>query len=305
MDSSVLNELLKRESCDLTSVGIKAREGNCLGGIVNNKVYTGKGFDCTDVSTLSADNATLHFIIGKGNDRNGGFGNLIGCAALDSKGNVLAGLVLGLILCLCFDFLNLHCSFVGYLRLKILDKVIFSFLNGKAGNLFEHFKLAALEKSDFFLQGISLCDLFSKSLVLLIEVIVLFVESLFFLLKSALLLLELGAALLDFLFVLSTVLMDFILGLEQSFLLLILSRLYSFVYNALCFILGTADLTFGNLFAIHDADEKCCNNENQRNNGYYNINYPVHELGHTSNLYNLHKYLNKVMFMCRDFYKHR
>ena len=75
----------------------------------------------------------------------------------------------------------------------------------------------------------------------------------FFLLQPPLLLGQLGPALLDFLFVLSTGFMDLVLGFQQKLLLAVLAAPDGFVDDAGSLLLSRADLPFAHTLAVEDA----------------------------------------------------
>ena len=65
MNSSIKYELLKSDSCNLSSYRIKARQNYSLRCIINDKFNTCKCFKSSDISTLSTNNTAFHFVIRK------------------------------------------------------------------------------------------------------------------------------------------------------------------------------------------------------------------------------------------------
>src|SRR5690606_12052310 len=55
--------ILQRQTGNLPTYRIKSREDNGLRCIINDDFYTRSRLKCTDVATLSADNATLDLVV--------------------------------------------------------------------------------------------------------------------------------------------------------------------------------------------------------------------------------------------------
>ena len=92
MDAAVLDQLLQRQSGDLPADGVKAGDGDGLGGVVDDQIDAGNRLQGPDVPALAADDAALHLVIGQGHHGNGGLRRVIGSAALNGDGNDLPGL---------------------------------------------------------------------------------------------------------------------------------------------------------------------------------------------------------------------
>ena len=65
MNTSVHNELLQSDSCNLSADGIEAGKNDGFRCIVDNEIHTGHGLKGTDISSLATDDTTFHLIIGK------------------------------------------------------------------------------------------------------------------------------------------------------------------------------------------------------------------------------------------------
>ena len=253
VDAAVLNELFERQTRDLAADGIEARDGDRLGGIVNDKVTAGQRFDAADVAALAADYASLHLVVGEGYDGDGDLACMIRGAALDGRGNDLSCALVGLVLILRLDLLDLDGHLVGDLVADAGDQIILGLFDGEAGDLLEHFELALLHQSDFLLLCFHSGDLAAENVVLLLDGVQLSVKIFFLLLVAALLLGQLGAALLDLPLVFRAAFVYFFLCLKESFSLLALRTFYRFVNYALGFFFSTGYFAFGNLFAVAEA----------------------------------------------------
>ena len=126
---------------------------------------------------------------------------MVGGAALDRGCDDLACALVGLLLGPGLDLLDLQGRFMRDLGLNLRDQVFLGLVGGQAGDALEHLGLAALDGADFLRFTVGGGVLGSKRLLLLLDRIHLVIEVFLFLLQSALLLLDVGAAFLDFLLV--------------------------------------------------------------------------------------------------------
>ena len=202
MDPAVGNELLQSQPGNLPADGIEAGNGDGLGSVVDNQVNTGDGFESADIPALPADDPALHFIVGQGDHGHGCFGGMIGGAPLDGGGDDLPTFFLGLVLQLLLDLLDLHGSLVTNLVLHVLQQALLGLILGQLGDFLQLFQLLLADGLGLVL---GLGDLLEPTVQLLFLALIglgFLVEGGFLLFQTALLLAQLGAALLDFLFVL-------------------------------------------------------------------------------------------------------
>ena len=122
-------------------------------------------------------------------------------AALDGGGDDLAGRLIGLLLHLRLDLLDLHRGLVAHVVFHVLEDVGLGLVLRQAGDLFQNLHLAALERVDLFLLLVDGRDLLGQLVLFLLVKIDLLVKGFFLLLQTALLLGDFRAALLDLLFV--------------------------------------------------------------------------------------------------------
>ena len=114
--------------------------------------------------------------------------------------------------------------------------------------------------------------LLGQSLLLLLDILGLPVQILLFLLQPALLLLQVRPAALFFLLVLSAVVQDLLLGLQQSLALFALRGLDGLVDNTARFLLRAGDLLFPYHLAVGDAEKE----ENRRHHSRdYRSNHDI------------------------------
>ena len=118
VDTSVGNKLFKGDSCNLTSCGVEAGKCDSLGSIVDNELNSRKCLESTDISSLTSDNSSLHFIAGERNNGHCGLCDLICGTFGDCKGDKVSRLVLALVLKLLLVLLNFEGFFVNKLIFK-------------------------------------------------------------------------------------------------------------------------------------------------------------------------------------------
>ncbi|MPN49128.1 hypothetical protein SDC9_196741 [bioreactor metagenome] len=63
MDTPVHNQFFKGKPCDFSSDRIKTGHGDGFRRIVYNQINTGQCFQSSYISSFSADNSALHFIV--------------------------------------------------------------------------------------------------------------------------------------------------------------------------------------------------------------------------------------------------
>ena len=133
MNTTIVNQFFQSNAGNFTTNRIKAGNNNSFRSIVDNQVDTGQSFQSADVTTFTTDNTAFHFIIGQTYNRNSSFCNMVSGTTLDSQRNNLASFLISLILCLLLQILNQHCGLMFNLVLQRLQKLLFSFVTGQAG----------------------------------------------------------------------------------------------------------------------------------------------------------------------------
>ena len=146
------------------------------------------------------------------------------------------------------------------------DEVLFGLLGGEAGDALQHFGLAALDKFDFLGLLVKGGVLLGQGLLFFLHGLDLPVEVLLLLLQAVFLPLKVGAAFLDFLFVLAAVFQDLLFGFQQGLALLGFGAFDGLVDDALSLFLGTGDFLFRDVLPIantkreanHAANHQTC-----------------------------------------------
>ena len=159
VNSAICNEFFKRLTRYLTANGVKARNRNSLGRIVNNEVNACYRLKGAYVATLSADNSALHLIVGQCNNRNRCLCAVISRAALNCCCNDFSRYCFGFVFGLLFILHDLNCFFVSQIFFKCRKQIIFCLFFGEARNSFKHIKLTALEWVNLCLFALCAFDL--------------------------------------------------------------------------------------------------------------------------------------------------
>ena len=266
VDPAVGNELFKSKTRHLAADGVKARYGDSLGRIVNDKIAAGESFDAADVAAFAANDASLHLVVGEWYDGYCDFACVVCRAALDSRYDYLACAFLGLVLVLGLDLLDLDGHFVCNLVLEGIDQVCFCLIYRVSRYFFEHFELALLDKCYLLLLRFDVGYLACKSFVLALKRVCLAVKVFFLLLKSSLLLLQVGTACLFLALELRATFVYFFLCLDESFTFFALGALYGIIDYSFCFIFCTGYLTLGDFFAVSHAEYKSYNTKSNDKN---------------------------------------
>ena len=118
MNTSIHNKFLQSHSGDLSTDRIKRGENNCLRCIINDQIHTGKCLQCTDVTALTTDNPSLHFITWKLYHRNCCLRYVIYRTFLDGIDHIflsfLVGFFLGSVFKLFIESCNIHLYVIFY-----------------------------------------------------------------------------------------------------------------------------------------------------------------------------------------------
>ena len=87
MDTSVLNQLVQRQTRDLATYRVERRKGDRLRRIVHNDLHTRSGLQRADITSLTTDDTTFHFVVLDMEDRHRALGCGLRSHTLDSLNN--------------------------------------------------------------------------------------------------------------------------------------------------------------------------------------------------------------------------
>ncbi len=202
VDAAVHNELFQGQTGHLPADRVEGGHGDGLRRIVNDQIHPGDGLQGADISALPADDPALHLVVGQGHHGDGGLGGVVGGAALDGGGDDLPGFLLGLVLELALDLLDLHGRVVADVRLHALQQILLGLLLGEAGDLLQDLRLLAAQLLGLGLDFRHLLQLLGGFLFLALAGLGFLVQGGFLLFQTALLFGQLRPAFLNFPFVL-------------------------------------------------------------------------------------------------------
>ena len=266
MDTAVADKLLKSDACDLTSNRVKARNGNNVGCVVNNKLNAGKILDGTDISTLTTDDSTLHLVTGDLNNRDCDLADMICGEALNCERKNVTSLGISLVLKSLLIFCNLKSSLMLHLGVETSNKLCLCLIAGKTCDLLKHCKLSLKGLANLFTCLVCIGKLFGKESLLLLKLLKLCVKGLFLLGISSFLS---G----NFLTTLINVAVSFLLQLENlflcgndRFLLCIFCILNGIFKNLSRLLFSRANLLFSAKFTNNKSD----NHAHDKGSNYQN-----------------------------------
>ena len=258
VDAAVGNQALQRHAGHLTAGLVEAGQGDGFGGVVDDQVHAGGGFQGADVAALAADDAALHLVVGQGNHAHGGLAGMVGGTPGDGLADHLAGHGVALVLQVGLVGADAHGLFVGQLLIQAVQQQVLGVLLGQAGNGFQLFHLAQFQLFQFVQLRLHQLAAAALLLFLLFQSGHLLVQGFLLLVQAALLAAQLAAALLDFLVGLGFHAQGFVLGLDYGFLAFLFCGFDGVVHNPHCFFFGAADLCFSGFAAVALAQKKAC-----------------------------------------------
>ncbi|EJX07050.1 hypothetical protein EVA_04839 [gut metagenome] len=91
MDTTVNDELLQGNPCDLTTDRIKSRKHYCFRSIINDQIHSRQCLQSTDITSLTSNDPALHLIAWKLHHRNRGFRYMVHCTFLNGIYHIFLG----------------------------------------------------------------------------------------------------------------------------------------------------------------------------------------------------------------------
>ena len=127
MDAAVGDEPLDRLFRDLAAIRIEAREDDRARRVVDDEIDAGRLLERADVASLAADDAPLQIVARQIHDRHRGLRGVLGGAALDGLGDVLARLRSRLLARLCVEALHQIRGVAPRVGFDVLQQEVFGF----------------------------------------------------------------------------------------------------------------------------------------------------------------------------------
>ncbi len=144
---------------------VEAGNDDRLGRVVDDEVDSGGRFDGPDISSLPADDASLHFVGGQRHNADGFFGDEVSGIALNGQGQNLLGLLVGGFPSFVLDLLDPLCGIMTGLALHSLHEVFFGFFGAHPRNFFQPIRLLQDQLLDILFPGLEPVFLLPEVLV--------------------------------------------------------------------------------------------------------------------------------------------
>ena len=272
VDAAVHDQLLHSDAGDFTAHRVEGGYDDGLGGVVDDQIHTGGSFQRTDVAAFTANDPTLHVVIGQGDHRHGAFRHMVGSALLNGQGDDVASLLFALFLGTGFDFPHHGGGVVIGFLLHTLHNDLPCLVLGHGGNPFQLGVLLLGQCLGFFLHFLDVRSLFVQAGFPGLHVVSLLVQGFFPLEQAALVPLNLRPAVADFLIVFRFFpvifrlsLQDLLLGLQHLFLLVLICLADSIVIQPLGILFRSADFLLGLVLAVCVSAQGAHGGNEQRN----------------------------------------
>ena len=137
MNTTVSNQLMESEPADFAANRIKGRDDNRLRRIVDDNFNTRCSFQSTDITPLTADDTSLDLITVDMKDTYRVLDGGLGGSTLDRLDDDFLRLLVGIELCLVYDFIDVRCSIEPCLILQALYQPLLCLFRTEAGEFFE------------------------------------------------------------------------------------------------------------------------------------------------------------------------
>ena len=110
MNTTIHDQFFKSNSCHFTADRIKSGQNNSLRCIVNDQIYTGQCFQCTDISSFTTDDSSFHLIAWKLYNGNGRFCHMVNRTFLNGCYHIFFCFLCSIFFCFAFQFFVKFCS---------------------------------------------------------------------------------------------------------------------------------------------------------------------------------------------------
>ncbi len=108
MDSSVHDQFLKCNTCNLTSDRIKTGKDHCFRRIINNQIHTCHRLQRADIAAFPTDDTSLHLIARKLHNGNRRFGYMVCRTTLNGVNHIFLCLLVRFFFRPALHFLDQH-----------------------------------------------------------------------------------------------------------------------------------------------------------------------------------------------------
>ena len=226
VDTTVADQLVQGQTAGLAAHGVEATDNNCFGRVVDDDFNATGCLQGTDVTTLTADDTTLHIVVIDMEHRDAILDSGLRGHALDGLDDNLLSLCISVQLGLVHNLVDVSLGVSAGLVLQTLHQTVASLLGTQSTKFLQLLALFQLHLLQLLLLHGEQFLLVVDTLLLVVKVILAAAKFLLALVQANLTLLQLVLALLDVLVALLYLLLqlcllvqEFLLHLQQFFLL--------------------------------------------------------------------------------------
>ena len=251
---------MESQTANLATDGVKGRDDNSLGGIVDDNLDTCSSLKGSDITTLATDDTTLNLVVINVEHAHRILDSSLGSHTLDGLDDNLLGLLVGIELGLVYNLVDIAGGIKFGLVLQAVYQSFLGFLGAQTRELFELGTLLLLHLLKFLLLYEHQLLLVVYTLLKLGEFLLLsaylvltLVERYLALLEPVLVLQNLLVALLHLLLQLTLLVEEFLLDFKQFLLLYHFGFLRGCRYHFIVFSLN--DITENHITSQYSHDE--------------------------------------------------
>ena len=149
VDTSVGHQLMQCQSGDFAAYRIERRKYDSFGGIVYDDLYTGSGFQCPDITTLTTDDTTLYFVGVDMEHGHGIFNRRFGRYTLYALYHDPLGFFVRRHFRIVHDVVDIRCGFRLRFVFERLHEFLFRLFGRQAGKVFQPFHFGFMQFIQF------------------------------------------------------------------------------------------------------------------------------------------------------------
>ena len=149
LDPSVFDELGKCQFRDFPANRVETGQGDNAGGVINDDVNAGSGFQSPDITSFAADETAFHLIIGQGNNRCGAFRHDVGSEPVYGEGEDATGVFIRPGLVVLLQLVVAASQFVRSLLFATFEHDFTRLLGTQGCDAFEFLRMLVFQRIGF------------------------------------------------------------------------------------------------------------------------------------------------------------
>ena len=218
VDATVAHQLVQGQAANLTTHGIEGRDDDGLGRVVDDDFHAAGSLQCTDVTTLTANDAALDVVVVDVEHRHAILDSRLGSHALNRLDDNLLSLRIGIELGLVDNLVDIAGSIGAGLVLQALHQTGLGLFSTQTGEFLQLLALLTLHLLQFLLLDGKEFLLVVHALLVLLDLLLAAAQLFLALVERNLTLLQLVLTLLDALVALLNFLFEFTLLVQELLL---------------------------------------------------------------------------------------